>query len=546
MLFRLFFVILVFIFLSFAIPNIFFLINVTGKNLHYLHFAFALVLSIFIVYKNSFNLKEILIFLIIVSACILIGSITFDYSYDGRAYRQNAIYMLLNGWNPVYEDPIFKFKQFSSNFIWNIHYTKFGEIVSATLSIINLESGKARNLLLIIASFLYAFSIFRNLKIKTRMAFFITLFLSLNIISLLQVITFYVDGLIASFYLIVLLAILDLETNSSNHRLKYVILIISVVSLFSTKISTASFIAVAVVLYFAYKVLRKKYSDLLKIFYSGIISLFFIILFNVNPFITNLQSGKAMFYPILGKDSLDVILWNMPDSIKHLNYPERLLASIYSITYNNSRDPELKLKWPFTRDKSRGEGAVGYDTRLGGFGILFSGVLSISILILIYILFSKNYKKRDKLVLFSVVFGLFLATMNISSFWARFVSFITFIPFIIVLALVLKDKRTFPKLLVGIMFLAQSVEIIYAIRNVLLSNKSYTKEVITWINDAKKFNEKLKFYSAGDEMSFIVKLERYKIPYEIVDKAYFEANQSEFHKIPISINQEYSNMKNKE
>ena len=119
----------------------------------------SLILSLFIyLYLLEDKLKSKIISIIIAFVVLLISIIVsggiYDQSDDGNTYHKETIYMLKEGWNPVYDD----YKEYAiskkisyNHQLWSEHYPKTTWILASSIYDItgNIETGKFYNILYI-------------------------------------------------------------------------------------------------------------------------------------------------------------------------------------------------------------------------------------------------------------------------------------------------------------------------------------------------------------------------------------------------------------
>src|SRR5262249_15277487 len=135
----------------------------------------------------------------------LLCSRIYDISWDGQTYHAEGIVQLANGWNPFFEAPrdglAFRGSGVYAGPFYLIFSAKGPWICAAALYKFSgsFEAGKAFHLTLILACFsvfFAALSTFRN--IKWPWALMLSSLVALNPVSICQMFTYYVDGLLAS------------------------------------------------------------------------------------------------------------------------------------------------------------------------------------------------------------------------------------------------------------------------------------------------------------------------------------------------------------
>lgn len=107
------------------------------------------------------------------------------------------------------------------------------------------------------------------------------------------------------------------------------------------------------------------------------------------------------FYPLKGeKTEVDIVTDNEPSGLSNYNHVQKFIYTLFSKTYTwYDKKPELKI--PFTVYKSEFESMQYADTRIGAFGPLYSGILILSIPIIVFYIIKNTFKrKRENILLF--------------------------------------------------------------------------------------------------------------------------------------------------
>ena len=133
--------------------------------------------------------KYILVSLGIIVLSTLVSTYMFDRSSDGNTYHKDAIGVMKEGFNPVYEESYdFIVKRdgndnYSQYNIWTDHYAKNNWIIEANIYKFtnNIESAKAINLISAYIAFGIIFTILSSTKIGYAFLFSFGIFSSINI-----------------------------------------------------------------------------------------------------------------------------------------------------------------------------------------------------------------------------------------------------------------------------------------------------------------------------------------------------------------------------
>ncbi|MBR4127099.1 MAG: hypothetical protein IKR09_05965 [Alphaproteobacteria bacterium] len=389
--------------------------------------AFAL----FFLFPNvKTNLLSIFISFLFIIISLFISNHLFDSSYDGPWYHQTAALFLKEGWNPVYvraADFLAKHWDFKILGVPYIDsYPKFSEIVAANIFYLtgNIESGKSFNFLFSIILFFYSMYILTEFFKENDflLSLFLSLLLVLNPVCLAQIYTYDVDGLVYNSFMLLLLSIIELEKTDHNSKKARLILIMSTLILMSTK-STGIFYAFET--YALWMIYLKIKKQDLKVFFKNIFILAFLfILTGINPYLTNLYQGKHLFYPLMGQDKIDFMATNTPRMFLNKSMPYKLFISTFNHVDDDFKEDffkgkRIQLKLPFTYDDYELSKLPYADIRICGFGVWWSGILLLSVLLFPFVWSaSAPDKALNRLILLVLLTTVLTNPVN---WWARYV-----------------------------------------------------------------------------------------------------------------------------
>ncbi|WP_133439796.1 hypothetical protein [Chryseobacterium salivictor] len=385
--------------------------------------------------KKSTDIIVSIVAALLVSVVSYYLAITyFDLSYDGQGYHQETIYLLKNGWNPVYGET----KAFRS---WINYYQKGNEIIQSNIYLLTdkIEAGKMINVLFIYIALVTFFIFLSTLQIKHIYKWIITFIVVFNPVVFTQVFTNYLD---ANWYLTLVISLSSLLTYFSNReRLGLIIFILSSVIFCSLKLTSIPVFIVIAVFAFSYHLFFHKKKMIMPfltvLLLSGIC--------NVHPFLTNVQHGYHILHPFAGAKKSDILNQNIPEVLLNKNRVERILVSLFSESSNGTKAILYEgLKMPFEVNKANLY--ISYDTRLGGFGFLFSGIIVLTLLMFLCILFIKEEKFYKKILIIVLACIVSTIIVNPASWWARLSAQIWLLPITIIIFGLLSKKKL-PKLL---------------------------------------------------------------------------------------------------
>ncbi len=399
-----------------------------------------------------FFLRPVIASLVIIALCVAISLYFYDVSYDGQSYHQEAIYQLKNGWNPFHE----MLPESIKMAIYINHYSKGVELPqSALYSIIPyIEVSKATNFILWIATACILLSWLLTIqKLSRWKCILITLIAVGNPVVVTQLISTYVDGQLAIMLLCFLATVLWIVRNPGYANL----LLLASVIIITSNIKFTGLVYIVLFSFFllAWLVFTKRTLILRRVFLTSIISgLTAVLLVGFNPYYINTTQYKHPFYPLMGSEKVDIIGYNLPAGFEDQNGFMKFTRSIFGRTDNimPGSDRKAALKMPFTFQKSEISNAAKVDTRVAGFGPLFSGILLLSFALLVMILLNKQGVKPDKNAYYILAVIVISVIVMPESWWARYIPQLWYFPVIILLLAELNNPLKY-KYLNGLIYL---------------------------------------------------------------------------------------------
>ncbi|MBA2491214.1 MAG: hypothetical protein H0V34_05745 [Gammaproteobacteria bacterium] len=453
-------------------------------------------------------------FALLCIATVVFSGCFYDFSFDGQGYRQEAIIQLANGWNPVYE----RVPEDVQRSIWINHYSKGPWITAAALYKLtgNIEQGKTFNLLLILASFFLCLSVLLRIKqIDGRIAFIFSLLLALNPVSVYQTLTFYIDGQLSSLLVCLvasLTAILLAVDKLTLASLSFVILIALNVKF--TAVPYVAFIGlgfiVAAALMGKTRPLRRAIWASILCFAAGVLVV------GYNPYVTNTLYHGHPFFPLFGEGHVDIMDGpkSTPVSLRGLNRVEKLYQSVFAKS-QASLTAETELKIPLTvtsLDEIRPFGSPS--TRIGGWGPLFSGVLVLSVIGLLWTLVRSPALRKIGLIVMGIsAYLLASALIHEEGWYARFAPQLYCIPVIITMFLVSVHDRV-ANIVGGIVAVALTLNILTIGGVYLYKNLKWNYKLGNQMAELARVDGAVQVYF-GDFRSTRVRFEK-AIPYKEV------------------------------
>ena len=457
--------ILSFIFFNIALTSVLFLMGVSITNLH---FVSSILLSSIVTYlifnkKNNKNcINEIiincLVCIFIIFLFIMISNIFYDNTWDGNTYHKEMIGLMKNGMNPVFNN--------QSGDIWVQHYARSVETFAAVVYSFtgNIESGKAINFLLILILFLQIVKYLKEKNVNIIVSILFGVVVALNPISLIQSTSYYVDGVFANVLFFIILVLLKI-TQSKEIKLKSILfmwlsmlVVICVNIKFTSLLICTMFIGVFCLYWLYLSIKKKEFSITLKklFFFFVILYIFAVLIVGASVYVKNFLQFGHPFYPLQGEETdVDIVTGNEPAGLEEYSHVEKFIYSLFSKTYTwYDKKPELKL--PFTVYRSELDSMQYVDTRIGAFGPLYSGILLLSIPIIIFYIIKNIVKKDNKnILLILILMAIILPIPILPVVWQlRYYPQLYLLPIMAIFLLILDNKNIFKKVYIGLIIVA--------------------------------------------------------------------------------------------
>lgn len=446
------------------IASIFLLLNL---KINFVVIIFSFILSIIIGYiilkNNIIDVKErkkyILIvntfFILVVVSCISLSAKIFDISFDGQMYHQDAVIQLQEGWNPLYDDQLNE--EYAPN-IWVNHYAKASWYFAAVIYDLmgNIEYGKSINVLLLMSSVLIVFSLIIKIKNSLLLSMVCSILIVLNPVTINQLFTFYVDGLLYSTFLI--LVTLLIRQFIEEDLWSYCSIILALIILINIKFTALGYALILCLLPLILKLYNlyfdkqiKSLKLLLKGAFLQKLNLILVIgvilgvlVVGSSSYVTNFIDHKHPLYPLAGEGKIDIITGNTPESLRDKNKIEQLYLSVFSES-SNSLEGGLINKFPLTVTKAELTTIHGTDVRVGGFGPLFGAIIIFTIIGLL--IWKEIFITRlGKIVIAITSVIIITIVINPEMWWARYVPQLWMIPIIFLLILNIEKKNIYVKI----------------------------------------------------------------------------------------------------
>ena len=225
----------------------------------------------------------------------------------------------------------------------------------------------------------------------------------------------------------------------------------------------------------------------------------FVIGLSVYP--KNFIDHSNPFYPVYGKNKVDIISENQPSDFVNKNSIEKYFITLFSKVDNITAASGLKVesKIPFTIYPYEVNFLTAPDTRQSGGGIFFSGILILSIMLII--INAKEMYKNNKLLLVKMMIIILITILLIAfiseSWWIRYVPQIYFIILISLIFTYIsksKNKNIYLTILVTLLFLNNFITCYSVIENQYLTNIDININFLKLKQNVDNKKEKLLIY----------------------------------------------------
>ncbi len=361
--------------------------------------------------------------------------LVFDGSYDGMYYHKQAVITLKEGWNPIFESSASAdiFANYLDLSLWLDNYPKGLWTFSAAIySVTNrIETAKAVNILPLISVFAAAFDVLRLFNIRGAKRVILSLLFALNPVFICQLFTFYNDLTVGS--LIILAALVGIKIYKESAAGADYLTLFLVMALSCTVKFTAPLFVGLTLLAFGICCLFKWRDRRILRPVAAVVGacVFGVAVLGAQPYVTHLINGQNIIFPILGENKTDIMNDNPPSGFEGRPAPVNLAVSLASRVCNDINE-RARLKIPFSIHKDELLYMSNADVRVSGFGVWFGGILLLAFLAFLVLIFRR---KTDGVVLIPIVLFTILALLFSESWWARYASFIYYIPLFLLTAL---------------------------------------------------------------------------------------------------------------
>ncbi len=350
----------------------------------------------------------------------------YDLSWAGQWYHQNAIYSMLQGWNPLSE-PLRAFSD--HNQLWIRHYAKGPWYIGTAMAALTgqVEAGKFQTWLTMGAAFAAVVAVCLEAGLRRPRALALGCVVAMNPVVMSEALSFLVDGLMVCYLACYVAALF-----STLHRARPLTVFAgaaAAVGCINTKFTGLVLFCMFGAAAGLYYLIRRR--DLLGRWVGWNLAAFVLggAVFGYNPYVTNTIHRSHPFYPLAGSKAFPSLAEQGDDPIERFETPPnmkgrpRLVRLGYAVfgrpgfsPYND--EPTARLMWPFAVHPRDLAVYRFHDVRIAGMGPFFSGGLVLALILTVWLSLTPAVPRY----LLLLGCGVLVATLliNVHLWWARY------------------------------------------------------------------------------------------------------------------------------
>ncbi|MFM7663097.1 MAG: hypothetical protein ACKO68_01070 [Bacteroidota bacterium] len=269
------------------------------------------------------NIKVPPLWVLISAGCLafslMISNLYFDVSFDGQWYHQDAIMFLSDGWNPIWDNALVDSAVSGEKACWMNSYPKASWVFQSGILQLsgNVELGKSLHL---ISLFSFAFLLFSFLQYRVNLGFIkslvLALMMSISTITLGQIFSFYVDGVLFSFLGIFLL--LWIEYLLFDKKV-FIWLVFSFIFLVNLKFTGLVYALVFCGIGMVFKLIIDRSIPVKLILNLSLMVLLGVFIIGYPTYVRNTMEKGHPLFPLMGKN-------NVGKEVAEVQYPKDFFA----------------------------------------------------------------------------------------------------------------------------------------------------------------------------------------------------------------------------
>ena len=331
---------------------------------------------------------------LIVGAACLISASFFDLSFDGQTYHQVAARAIAGGWNPVWQS------RDAAAWAGGLYVEALPKgawllfaLVSRTSG--NLELAKSVQFIAMAGAFLLSWSALESIGVRRRAAVAIAALTAANPVALTQLLTFYVDGLVASSLTMLIAVVILLAVTRQRRWAVAAVLLFSLLATIKFPATLWALLVGATGVGLAATRARARVRQAIAL---AAVACGTTLLEGINPFATNALHHGHPLYPAAGPNAIQNVVHFDPTFAARSRLSQLTISLLARSSDNDSQPPRLKV--PLSVHAAELAAFTTVDTRIGGWGPLFGGILLAAFIALAAALASKA-PRAPALALFS-------------------------------------------------------------------------------------------------------------------------------------------------
>ena len=364
----------------------------------------------------------------LLALALALSAFFYDLSWDGQWYHQAAIINIARDWNPL-TDPLRSFNPAERIELWLRHYAKgpwyFAAAVYLTTG--HVEWGKAIDWLSPAVAWFAVLAACIDGGLRSRYAVAIATVVAINPVVMSEATTYLVDGVMISFLVVVAASIFTClrRPNAAATSAGVAATIVAINAKF-TGLVYLCFLLAAAVLWCFFN--RRQWLSKFALVAAGAVFLG-VCVWGYNPYITNTIYRQQPFYPMLGSAKYPSIEQQGRDGNEKYETPKnmvgrsRLIRFGYATFGRPGNQPYRKglnasLMWPFTARPDDLYAYTYHETRLAGFGPLFSGCFILAFALAVCLLIQTTSNRWLLLLLPATIIASLLISKHL--WWPRY------------------------------------------------------------------------------------------------------------------------------
>lgn len=330
----------------------------------------------------------------VIALCIIVSTLLCDGTFDGNFYHQEAVALLVQGWNPY---DITELQ--TTETLWVRHYAIGIEMIASTIVTItdSLEAGKAANLIIMFSALGMVYAFLRRISITSKRTVILAAVAIIGSpVVICQMITYYIDWTKYIYDIILLLAIYSLSErwNKFDALVAALVIVLAVATKFNVWFEACLIVALASV----WLAITRRWRAAFKLAGWGLASVIVGVALCYHPYWHNYLIGGHVFYPLMGDNPDDIMTENTPAIYGHGRVAD-FFRSLLSVSLPNA------------------------DERIGGFGPLMAPILIVSLWIVV-----KLRKSINAAWIYAMGAVLLSCFIFEQSWWARYICQLWLVP----------------------------------------------------------------------------------------------------------------------